>query len=272
LVVICIDESAHLGVIVAGLEVVKASFLVIDIAAVAEGVQDTKGIGHFACNGQDVAPGVVGVVHHRITVVIQDRHHIALQVGNIEVGYRAVDHIKGHTVRSMAKAQMLTIYGHMHQFTACVGVLVGLGAVGPLDPHTVGVIGIIPGNAAVNLGHGIQLSAVLPGVIPGAVGQGVADLVVGDGVAIIGSQKIAIIAFSYTIPRFLRIGKGFDKKYRGMEIEFHPPVGLLLVHRQVNRQDAEPSSALEPSLILALDYTDYTISTEKSPLSSKGSK
>ena len=52
-----VDEAADGGVVVAGLEVVKAGFLVIVVAAVAEGVHLCQGAG----SGKDLAVGVVGV-------------------------------------------------------------------------------------------------------------------------------------------------------------------------------------------------------------------
>ena len=45
---VCADEAAHLGVVVAGLEVIEAGFGVVDIATVAEGVQLAEGGGQGA--------------------------------------------------------------------------------------------------------------------------------------------------------------------------------------------------------------------------------
>ena len=48
--------------VVAGLEVIESGRLVIDIATVAQGVQSADGSGVGSGNGQDVAPGIVGVL------------------------------------------------------------------------------------------------------------------------------------------------------------------------------------------------------------------
>ena len=48
---VCADEAAHLGVVVAGLEVVKPRFLVVDITTVAQGVMGAEGGGLGAGGG-----------------------------------------------------------------------------------------------------------------------------------------------------------------------------------------------------------------------------
>ena len=48
---VCADEAAEGGVVVAGLEVVKPRFLVVDIASIAEGVVGAEGGGQGAGGG-----------------------------------------------------------------------------------------------------------------------------------------------------------------------------------------------------------------------------
>ena len=59
-VYIRIDKSAVLGVIISALEVVQPSFVVVDVATIAEGVEGAEGGGEVAGGGEGVAPGVVG--------------------------------------------------------------------------------------------------------------------------------------------------------------------------------------------------------------------
>ena len=48
---VCADEAAHFRVVVSALQVVKAGFGVVDIAAVAEGVVGAEGGGQGAGGG-----------------------------------------------------------------------------------------------------------------------------------------------------------------------------------------------------------------------------
>ena len=38
---ICTDKSSNFGIIISALEVIEASFMVVDIAAIAEGINQT---------------------------------------------------------------------------------------------------------------------------------------------------------------------------------------------------------------------------------------
>lgn len=67
---VCAEESAELGIVVAGLEVIETGFLVIDIATVAERVMQTKCAGHRAGGGQQSAPSIVGKVPCGVTLTI----------------------------------------------------------------------------------------------------------------------------------------------------------------------------------------------------------
>ena len=59
--IIRVDESPGFGVIVSALEVVQPRLRIIDIPAVAEGVELTQRAGHSAGGGQRIAPRIVGV-------------------------------------------------------------------------------------------------------------------------------------------------------------------------------------------------------------------
>ena len=72
-----IDKSTGIGVIIAGLQVVQAGFGIIVVAAVAEGIDQ----GDQGCVGNGTGtPGVVAVATNGLTQIVEDLHHIALQI------------------------------------------------------------------------------------------------------------------------------------------------------------------------------------------------
>ena len=177
---ICIDEAAGFGVVVAGLEVVEAGFLIVDVAAVAEGVVLTQGGGEGAGGTENIAPGVVGIPDYHCAGGVHDGNHVALQIGDVVVQSAVQADGNGSTggivgeVHGVGGAAL-----HLHQQTAAVDILVGSAGTGTLGTHTAGIIGKGPG-LAVDL-QGRQLSAVLPGVGAGAVRQRVTNGIIGNG-------------------------------------------------------------------------------------------
>ena len=82
--------------------------------------------------------------------------------------------------------------------------LIGPGYNGLPDAHTVGIIGICHGDIIEPTVYIFpikpgKLSAVLPGVGPGAVCQRVTNLVIGNPGSVIGGQKIAPRGVSITV-------------------------------------------------------------------------
>ena len=69
-------------VIIAGLEVIAATFEIIVITTVTERVL----LGQRTGGGQDLAVGVIGITRHGIATGIHHTHHVALQVGHIVIG------------------------------------------------------------------------------------------------------------------------------------------------------------------------------------------
>ena len=73
--------------------------------------------------------------------------------------------------------------------------------------HPIGIIGEVPGGATGR--HAYQLPAMLPGIRPGSVGQGVADAVVSDGLAVVSRQQISPVAVAVgVIDRVLNCAQG----------------------------------------------------------------
>ena len=87
--------------------------------------------------------------------------------------------------------------GQVRQGVAQIGVIIRR----PVDrlgnALAIGIVAI--GDAAAALAHGRQLAAVLPGVGPCAVGQGIAYGIVGDGFPVICCQQVRPIGVAVGI-------------------------------------------------------------------------
>ena len=94
--------------------------------------------------------------------------------------------------------QLVAAPGQVRQGVAQIGVIIRR----PVDrlgnALAIGIVAI--GDAAAALAHGRQLAAVLPGVGPCAVGQGVAYGVVGDGLPIERRQQVRPISVAAAAP------------------------------------------------------------------------
>ena len=142
-----IQESADFGVIISALQIIEAGFGVVDIAAVAEGVQggDGGGVGVAICQGggKGIAPGVVGVGHQEVAGLVHDAGHIALQVDDVEIGLAAGEHAHGRAVGSVSEVHGGVVVLHVLQKPAVVHILIGIGAIGTLRSEAVGVVGLL---------------------------------------------------------------------------------------------------------------------------------
>ena len=69
-------------------------FGIIDIPAIAEGVEFAQRAGHGAGGGQRVAPRIVGVRHHLRAAAVDQPGHVTLRVLQIEVFRAIVLHYK----------------------------------------------------------------------------------------------------------------------------------------------------------------------------------
>ena len=64
-------------------EIVQPGFLVVDVAAVAEGVEFAEGSGQGAGGGEGFAPGVVGVGDDFGPGIVDEGDDVALQVMDV---------------------------------------------------------------------------------------------------------------------------------------------------------------------------------------------
>ena len=81
----------------------------------------------------------------------------------------------------------------VHQILAMVGVIGVIGIIhGLADAHAAGIVG--EGDTLAGVFHSTQLATLFPGIVPGAVREGIANSVVGVGDTIVRSQLIFPIA------------------------------------------------------------------------------
>ena len=65
--------------------IIDPGFGIIDIPAVAEGVEFAQRVGHGAGGGQRIAPCIVGVRHHLCAAAVDQSGHVTLRVLQIEI-------------------------------------------------------------------------------------------------------------------------------------------------------------------------------------------
>jgi len=157
-----------------------------------------------------LTPGVVGITGIHIAVVVLNPDHIALLIGDILVDRSilvecsVVGNRLGNTIGIVGEVQDIISVPHFLQLVAVVDVGVATVAVGAGCTHTVGVIGKCPN--LIGVGHGRQLSAMLPSISPVAKGQRIADLIIGEGSAVVFGQQVAPV--SITVGIICGIGGG----------------------------------------------------------------
>ena len=94
--------------------------------------------------------------------------------------------------------QLVAAPGHLRQLIAQVREVVRRAVDCLGNALAIGIVAV--GDAAAALAHRRQLAAVLPGVGPCAVGQGIAYGVVGDGLPVICCQQVRPISVAAAAP------------------------------------------------------------------------
>jgi len=93
--------------------------------------------------------------------------------------------------------QLVAAPGHLRQLIAQVREVVRRAVDGLGNALAVGIVAV--GDAAAGLAHGRQLAAVLPGIRPRSVVQGIAYGVVGDGLPVERRQQVRPIGVAVGI-------------------------------------------------------------------------
>lgn len=190
-----IQEPLPVGAVEPASEVVQQGFGVVDVPPVAEGIQRAQGGGQGAGGGEDLAPGVVGVSHHLLAGTVNQPQHIPLQVVDIGVFRAAVIDDRRPVLGIVPEMHIFAALHQVHQVLAVIGIL--RGAYVPAGageflchPQPVGVVGVL-NNRPVGMLQLFQLPPVLPGVCPVAVGDRIADGIVGD-VPVVESGQLVL--------------------------------------------------------------------------------
>ena len=182
-----VDKPSPGGVIVPAAEVVQARFGVVDIPAVAQGICSAEGGGHGAVGGHGRTPGVVGVGHHLGAAGVHKTGDIALGIFQVEILNAVIRH--GRRPQAVVgEVHPIAAPGQVRQSVAQVGIIVRRAVDRLGNALAVGIVAV--GDAAATLAHGRQLTAMLPGIGPCAVGQGIAYGIVGDGFPVIRRQQV----------------------------------------------------------------------------------
>ena len=191
-----IDKPSPGGVIIPAAEVVQARLGVVDVPAIAQRVRGAEGGGHGAVGGHGRAPGIVGVGHHLGAAGVHKTGDIALGIFQVEIPVAVVRHGRG-TQAVVGEVHPVAAPGQVRQGVAQIGVIIRRAVDRLGNAFSVGIVAV--GDAAAALAHGRQLTAMLPGIGPCAVGQGIAYGVVGDGFPVIRRQQVRPISVAVGI-------------------------------------------------------------------------
>ena len=172
-----IDKPSPDRVIVPAAEVVQARLGVIDVPAIAQGIRGAEGGGHSAAG-------------------IHKTGDIALGVLQIEIPVAVVRHGR-RASGVVGKVQLVAAPGHLRQLIAQVREVVRRAVDRLGNALAIGIVAV--GDAAAALAHRRQLAAMLPGIRPRAVVQGVAYGIAGDGLTVERRQQVRPIGVAVSI-------------------------------------------------------------------------
>ena len=210
---VCVDETAHLGVIVAGLEVIEPCLPVVVIAAVADRVDvgDVRRIGDGIAGSighrKRLAPGIIRVHRLRRAGGADKAHHVALAVVDVIVRRAVVEEAveSVRVVQELHHAAALLLADE----AAARTVIFRLDAVDCLGRAQAAVIVGVHRRAAERTVDARKLAAFLPGHLHPVVPNGrVADGVVGNCAAVVARQLILPVRVAVAVvhcPR--RVGR-----------------------------------------------------------------
>ena len=136
---------------------------------------------------QHIAPCVVDISHNRVPVAVHNLNHIALGILQIEILDAVIRHRRG-TQAVVGEVHPVAAPGQVRQGVAQIGVIIRRAVDRLGNAFSVGIVAV--GDATAALAHGRQLAAVLPGIRPRSVVQGVAYGVVGDGFPVERRQQV----------------------------------------------------------------------------------
>ena len=192
-----IDKPSPDRVIIPAVQVVQPCFGVIDVPAIAQGIRGAEGGSHGAVGGHGRAPGIVGVGHHLGAAGVHKTGDIAQGIFQVEILNAVIRHGRG-TQAVVGEVHPVAAPGQVRQGVAQIGIVVRRAVDGLGNALAIGIVAV--GDAAAALAHGRQLAAMLPGIRPRSIGQGIAYGVVGDGLPIERRQQVRPIGIAAAAP------------------------------------------------------------------------
>ena len=138
-----IDKPTPPRVIVPALQIVQPSLRIVDIPAVAQGVDRTERRCHCTGCAQRIAPCVVGVGHDARTAGGDEAGHVALRVLDVEI-LRAVAVHGQRTGRVVGKVQLIAAPRQLHQLVTQIMVIIRRAVDGLRDALAAVIVGIRP--------------------------------------------------------------------------------------------------------------------------------
>ena len=122
---------------------------------------------------------------------------IALGIFQVEIPVAVIRHRRG-TQAVVGEVHPIAAPGQVRQSVAQIGIIVRCAVDGLGNARAVGIVAV--GDAAAALAHRRQLTAMLPGIRPRSVVQGVAYGVVGDGFPVERRQQVRPIGIAAAAP------------------------------------------------------------------------
>ena len=222
------DEPAGLGIVVAGLEVVPLSLLVVHVAPVAEGIQYAQ---CGACAAELLAPAVICIFYYGIPAAVNDLDNVPLAVAQVVVICPVVIDRLDQAAGVIGEQQVCCPCCQSHQHRVVVEVVGRRSAYGLRGPKAVHVVGV-----AGRAGDARQLLPV-PGQGLSPVAGGIAHAVVGDGLAVVLGHLVAPRAVCVAVGDRLR-GRA-RVRGRGVGVDLLlgnvPPAVVFIGHRLVGK-------------------------------------
>ena len=214
---IWIYKSVTNRIIIPSLKIIKPRFCIVDIPPITEGIQRTQGGGHGAGGGEDLAPRIVGISYHLVSVAVNQAQHVALQIYNVAI-LRAVEvHYGGLVLGIVEEVQLVAALGQMDNILAMEDIVrIGISDIAVAVIHAgftgakaVGVVRegkrIIARFSKVALVHGPQLPPTVPGVMPFTIVSRIANIIIGNCDPVIRRHLVLPVGIAVSIENCLEL-------------------------------------------------------------------
>ena len=190
------DKPTNTSIVISALQIIHPNLGIIIIPTVSEGIHIAEVCGIvgnvqaiFVFNGNNPAPGVVGISCNRQAVGIFDFDDVTLQV-LVEIVCRViVDDTANAVLVVVQRNQRAVTTGFLQDLGSVelVGVQYAVNRLACAD--AVGVVGVTH-DGAVGLGKSLQLAALFPRQGTTEVGDGVAQVIIDNRHVVDSSQLV----------------------------------------------------------------------------------